>query len=139
MEVSPGGDEDAQEFVKGIRDHESAAHDVTLQPVDRGCPDPHAMHSPAVPFDVDSAARPGEGVAVDVGADVWVSHPGEHGNWLGGHRNWFPGAAAFFPGQADRCGWIRVRVRGLDRLILVSGNLVGLLRKARVWPVCAPA
>lgn len=75
-----------------------------LQPVDRGCPDPHAMHSPALPFDVDGAARPSESVAVDVGADLRVSHPGEHGNWLGGHGDGFSGAAAFFPRQADRCG-----------------------------------
>jgi len=102
VEVSPGRVEDAQEFVNCLRDHESAAHDVTLQPVDRGCPDPSAMHSPALPLNVDSAAGPGECLAVDVGADLRVSHPGEHGNWFGGDRDGLSGAAAFFPGQADR-------------------------------------
>lgn len=38
--------------------HKSPAHNVTLLPVNSECPDPSAVRSPVLPFNVDSVAGP---------------------------------------------------------------------------------
>ena len=65
-------------------------------------------------------------MAVDVGADLRESNPGEHGNWLGGHRDGFAGAAAPFPSQADRRRRIRVELWGST----------GSYLSAEIWSNC---